>query len=257
MNKRLTGIFLSSILLHTHSVFAYPIVSTNPTNETLIKNKAITIPKTPLPFQLGGTKADSLKLLDKVSYSKSGSKILCEDSFTNLPDWSMYDGTASNVTDTHFSNPRLFFDGDNILQRVIFVNEAENQADQIRIYNKLKDYLDRNYTRIETPSSHAMYIDINEVVKEYDEDSHYGWVNKDGISYLSKEGYVNIRKESVGIVIPPRFMKPSKSGLYEEYSNLKDDIPEWKNGNSEFETVIVQHFSSNFSKMITKQCDSL
>ena len=256
MDKKLTKLFVSAVLLSANSVFAYSF-SPNKTDKVTVKNIAVAKSKVSLPFQIGGTKSDNLHLLDDIKYIKLGTKILCEDSFTTLPDWSVYDGTTSDILDTQFSNTRLFFDNKDILQRVIFFKLVKGNEEQRTIYNKLNNYLAQGYTHIKTSPPHAMYIDINEVTKDFDDEFYYGWINQDGVSYRSEDGYVSIKKESTGRVNPPPSIQLSKYGLYEEYANLEREIPEWKNGTPEFESVVVQHFSEDFSDLIEKQCEFL
>lgn len=257
MNKKLATVFVSAVLLSANNVFAYSILPSNIADKTTTKSIAIAKSNMSLPFQIGGTKVDNLHLLDDVKLLQSDIKIVCEDSFTILSDWSIYDGTTMNMLDTQFSNTRLFFDSKDILQRVIFFKLAKSNEEQNIVYNKLNNYLDQSYTRIETPPLHAMYIDINEVTKDFDDKFYYGWINQNAVSYRSEDGYVSIKKESTGHVNPPPSIQLSKYGLYEEYANLEHEIPEWKNGIPEFESVIVQHFSEIFSDLIEKQCEFL
>lgn len=255
MNKKLAIVFVSTVLLSANNVFAYSVLPNNIADKTTTKSIAIAKSKMSLPFQIGGTKVDNLHLLDDAKLLKTDIKIVCEDSFTTLSDWSIYDGTALDILNTQFSNTRLFFDDKDILQRVIFFKLARSDEDQNAIYNKLNNYLEQSYTRIETLPPHALYIDINEVTKDFDDESYYGWINQGAISYRSKDGYVSIRNESSGHVNPPPYIQLSKYGLYEEYANLKHEVPEWKNGIPEFESVVVQHFSDTFSNLIEKQCE--
>lgn len=253
MNTIITYFFIGSIIFSTVNLTA---CSLSLTQETEIDAQESTNNdnEKPLRFRLNSNKADSLKLLEKHE-EPWNVKIFCEDDFTILPDWSIYTGTPQSIANLHLSEAYLTFNDQNLLQRVVFYESTESKDKQDEVYNKLERYLSKNYTHTTFLPLYSTTIAANEVIKDGNYEFYTGYLIQDITTYRSNDGYISLYKRLTGPAIPPRSIRPSTNGLYEEYVNLGNNLPKWKNGNPNWRGVEITYFSTSFSKMYDRKCE--
>lgn len=253
MNSKLTNVFFSFLLptMLLMGCSETPISQTKYTEEIIPQEK-----DEPFYFTLNSSKADSLNLAGNVRQTGQeigGIRIFCEDDFTTLPNWTMHIGKTNLFANTDFNFVVMSFDEKNSLQRALFVEEVKTKEKQNEVYKKLKKYLDNNYT---TSKSFPFFSENmkNVVIKNSaNEDFYTGYVNQDIENYRVSKGYITLKKRLIGIADAPVSIRPSTNGIYAEYSNIGNDLPEWKDAPDGLE-VTVDYFSNSFSNMYDKKC---
>ncbi len=252
MNSKSANVFFSFLL---------PTMLLTGCSETTISQAKIkeAIPEgkdEPFYFTLNNSQADSFNLADNVrqiGQDINGVNIFCEDDFTTLPNWTMHTGKPSLFANVNFDIAVMSFNEKDSLQRVLFVKNVKTEEKQNETYDRLKSYLDNNYTVSKLPPFFSTNM-TNEVIRNSDNESFYtGYVYQDVENYRVSDGYITLKKRLVGLVEAPESIRPSNNDIYEEYANIGSDIPKWKDNPDGLE-ITVDYFSNFYSDMYDKKC---
>ncbi|WP_352258864.1 hypothetical protein [Psychrobacter sp. TB55-MNA-CIBAN-0194] len=250
INSKSANVFFS-FLLPTMFLIGCSGLSTNIKGHTFDKNNK------PFYLEFDSLKADSLHLIKHSKLTMDKFELFCDsDDFTVLPNWSIYDGEPiDSIANLDLSHIYLTFDDRDRLQKLHLIKTVSTEDEQKQVYDKIKKHLDQNYRQIKPHPLRTLNMTTNEVIRNEGSRFYTGWSNYDIISYKTKDGYLRLNKGSTGTVKAPAAIRSSTNGIYADYANIGNDVPEWKDSvNGVALGINVDYFSNSFSDMYDKKC---